>query len=284
MTDNDAFEEFSGDPEVAAAAVAMAAQVEQPEVDLPLDGPVTLPGGFTRVRVSEDSTEREEVRTAWVRELNGEDEERIAKAKLRDNPEAFINTILECGVERLGNSRPTKEDIDSLVMGDRDYLLMKIAQATYGDELEYQDFRCYHCGQTISFTVHVDEDIPVTRLSGLAETEFDVPLTKDRIARVRLPDVRVAGLVAEADTEAEMNTILIAQCVEEIRGKETLRIDGDADAARRLGMKDRQTLVDEMGKRMPGPRYNEVTFVHEDGKCDKEVRLTVTLADLFRGM
>lgn len=234
--------------------------------------------------VGEDSTSREEVRTAWVRELNGEDEERIAKAKLRDNLEGFVQAILEAGVDRLGDKTPTKDDLNSLTMGDRDYLLLEIARATFGDGLEYTGLPCQWCGEKMDIEVHLGEDIPVKRLDKVAETSFEIELPKNRVAVVNLPDVAVAALVAEAETPAQANTILVQYCVEEIRGPKGFSINGDADAARRLGIKDRQTLVDAMGERMPGPQYNEVRFVHEDGKCDKEVRLAVTLADLFRGM
>lgn len=281
------FEFATDNPELAAAAarITQGESAAAPDIPQPLDGPVVLPGGFVRRIVTEEGTREEDVRTAWVRELNGEDEERIAKAKLRDDLNAFVRAILESGVERLGDQTPTKDDFDALIFGDRDYLLMEIARATYGDELEYEEFVCYHCGEKVDFTVHISEDIPVVRLDAVAETSFEVRLTRDRVAVVRLPDVSVAGAVSAAETEAEANTHLIAASVDEIRGpKGTTRIDGDLTAAKRLSLRDRQTLITEMGKRMPGPQYNGVKFVHEDGKCDKEVRLTVTLADLFRGM
>ena len=282
------FEDFgapSDNPDLAAAAAAMVSETTAPEMDDPLDGPVTLPGGFRRLKLRDDQTRFEDVRTAWVRELNGEDEEHIAKARARDDVPGFVNAVLERGIERLGEETPTKDDLSSLVLGDRDFLLMEIARATYGNDLDYSDFQCYHCGEVFDITVHLDEDVPVTRLKDVAETEFDVRLTKDRVARVHLPDGTVGAKVAVADNSAVANTLFIAGCVDEIRGpRGTVRIAGDEDAARSLSVRDRQTLVNEMGQRMPGPRYNEVTFVHEDGTCDKEVRLSVTLADLFRGM
>lgn len=283
-----AFASALENPALAEAAARLAADdgpVEIPTLTDPSDGPVHLPGGFTRMTVSENGTERETITTAWVRELDGEDEEHIAKAKLRDDPAAFLWAILEAGVEKLGDATPTRDDLRNMLMGDRDFLLLEIARATYGDDLDYDGFLCYNCGKEISFTLHLSEDIPIKRLDSVEDSEFEVKLSKDRVARVHLPDVSTAEKVGKAETPAQANTLIIAGSLEEIRGGgKTIQFDGDIDQVRRLSVRDRQTLVNALGKRMPGPQYNEVTFTHADGECDKEVRLDVTLADLFRGM
>lgn len=271
-------------PALAAAAVAMADEEEAPILKNPLDGPVTLPVGFRRAKVGSDGTEFEEVRRAWVRELNGEDEERIAKAKMRDDAGAFLRTVLECGVERLGDVPPTREDIDALIVGDQQFLLMQIARATYGDDLHYEDFICPHCQEKFDVSLSLEDDIPVKRLAKIDDADFEVRLRRDRIATVTLPTVAVSTMMAEAETAAEANTIVVTHCVEEIRGpKGTITIAGDVQAARKLGVVDRQSLVNAMGDHMPGPQYNGVKFSHDPG-CGKEIRLEVTLADLFLGL
>jgi hypothetical protein len=270
-------------PALLAAANALTNEEQPPALQDPLDGPVTLPVGFRRVKAG-DGFGFEEVRKAWVRELNGEDEERIAKAKMRDDASAFVTAVLEAGVEKLGESRPTKDDLNLLVLGDRDFLLMEIARVTYGDEIEYANFGCPGCGEEFDVSLSLSEDVPVKRLEKVTDSYFEVPLKKDRIASVNLPTQEISLELAKAQTPAEANTILIMHSVEEIRGPGgNVRISGDKDAARKLGITDRQTLVQEMSERMPGPQYNEVRFKHEPG-CGTEVRLEVTLADLFRGM
>jgi hypothetical protein len=271
-------------PETLAAAQALIDEEAVPELDDPLDGPVTLPAGYRRAKIGSDGTQFEDVRTAWVKELNGEDEERIARTKMRDDIPAFLHTILECGVERLGEARPTREDLDSLLVGDQQFLLMQIARATYGDDLHYDEFVCPHCREQFDVTLSLHEDIPVTTFAKPEEASFEVRLRNDRIASVTLPTVEVAALMAQAETPAEANTILVAHCVSEIRGPNgTTTIAGDVQAARKLGLTDRQALVTEMGERMPGPQYKEVKFNHEPG-CGKEIRLSITLADLFLGL
>jgi hypothetical protein len=279
------FESPTDSPELAAAAEALTQHVEAPELRNPLDGPVTLPAGYRRIRSTESGTVVDEVRTAWVRELNGEDEEKIARAKLKDDLGAFVTAILEAGVEKLGDARPTREDLASLVVGDQQYLLLEIARVTYGDEIEFDGFPCTFCRETFDVSLSLSEDIPVVRLDKVDDVDFEVRLKKDRIATVTLPTAEVQALLNKAETGADANTILIAHCVSEIRGPGgTKRIQGDLDEARRLGLQDRQTLVQAMGDRMPGPQYNEVRFNHEPDGCGQEVRLQVTLADLFRGL
>lgn len=287
MTELDDGLDFSNaaeNPELLAAAQALTDDRKPPTLENPLDGPVTLPGGFRRVKPGSDGAEFEVVRSAWVRELNGDDEERIARAKMKQDVSAFIRAILECGVDRLGDSRPTREDLDSLLVGDQQFLLVEIARATYGDEVEYNQFGCPHCGKTFDFSLSISDDIPVKRLDRSTDATFDIRLRKDRVATVTLPTGEVAALMAETDTAAEANTVLITNCVEEIRGPQgTVQVRGQEDVARRLGVADRQTLVNGLSERMPGPQYNEVRFKHDPG-CGEEIRLSVTLADLFLGL
>lgn len=280
--------EFAADnPELLAAANAITQgerSAEPPTIESPLDGPVTLPAGYRRIKTEGDSTKFEDVRKAWVRELNGEDEERIARTRLKDDANAFVDTVLAAGVESLGGQPPTSEDFSSLVLGDRNFLLMEIAKATYGEHLEYEGVRCPNCGEAFDVSISLEEDVPVKRLDKVEDATFEVPLRHDRVAVVNLPTSEAAGDMANSDTSAEVNTALIAHFVPEIRGpKGVERIDGDRGAALRLSVVDRQTLVNAMAERMPGPQYNEVRFNHEPG-CGQEVRLEVSMADLFRGL
>jgi hypothetical protein len=279
--DDFTFGNAAENPDLLAAAQAVSAEAQAPALPDPLDGPVTLPAG---VRAFADG-KFDEIRKAWVRELNGEDEERIARAKMRNDVNSFVEAILEAGVERLGDSRPAKDDLDALVLGDRDFLLLEIARVTYGDTLDFNQLLCDHCGENFDVSISLSEDIPVKRLDKVSDGVFEVPLSKDRIASVRLPTGEVGREVAKAETEAEANTALIAFSVQEIRGGKNgpVQIAGDVDAARKLGVRDRQALVNEMSKRMPGPQYNEVKFKHEPG-CGGDIRLLVTMADLFRGL
>jgi hypothetical protein len=193
--------------------------------------------------------------------------------------------VLECGVEKFGDERPTQDDFDALVLGDRDYLLLEIARATYGDQLDYEKISCPHCGEEFDVSISISEEIPLTRLDRITDQQFDVRLRNGRVAKVSLPTVAISRDLVKTTTAAEANTLILSRCISEITGpKGTTTIAGDKDAARRLSVRDRQALVDEMYSRMPGPKYNGVKFNHEPGGCGKEVRLEVTMADLFRSL
>lgn len=272
------------DPALHAAAAKIAAEEsnEAPRIPFPQDGPVTLPGGFRRMRVGK---EPEEVRTAWVRELNGEDEERIAKARLKESTNEFVRAILEGGVERLGDSAPTRDDFDSLLIGDLNFLLLEISKATFGDDLEFVNFTCPYCNVAFDFTVHKSEDIPGKTLESLSGQDFEVDLRRNRKARVHLPTVEIQNSVVDATTDAEANTILLASCVEEIveESGTAQAVAGDKDTVRALGVQDRQTILMALDDRMPGPRYTDIRFHHDPG-CGREITLGVTPGDLFRGL
>lgn len=256
-----------------------------PELLDPLDGPVDLVAGFTRVKTTEDGVKFEEIKKAWVRELNGEDEERISRARMKDDTNEFIKAVLEAGVEKLGDEKPSRSELLSLILGDRDYLLLEIARATYGDELEYDEVICPECGESFSATLSIKDDIPVKRLGTLDDATFEVTLKKGRTAKVTLPTGEISAEAGMAESPAQTNTILITHGVLEITdAKGTVTpVQGDTAAAKRLGIQDRQTLVAEMSSRMPGPQYNKVRFNHEPG-CGKEIQLRITLLDLFRGL
>lgn len=271
------FESAVDNPALVAQAAAMAKQTNPPDLEAPQDGPVRLPGGFQRNHLESGSVE--DVTTAWVRELNGEDEERIARARMKGDLGEFINALLEAGVEKLGKQAPSRDELEGLLVGDRDFLLLEISRATYGDEMEYDDFVCYHCERPVSFTVHKSTDIPSHSLDSIEDATFEVSLRNGRKAKVSLPTGAEQDKMAQAETPAEANSIMLAACVEEINGQV---VAGDLDVVRSLGVRDRRTLIEALAERMPGPRYNEVSFEHPD--CGKEIRLTVTLADLFPGL
>lgn len=277
--DQEGFEFATDNPELAAAAAQVASgSVEAPSLEDPLDGPVDLPGGFRRPQIEDGVTNFVPVTKAWVRELRGKDEERIAKARMKEDESAFIEEVLRGGVERLGDQKPDLDDFRNLLIGDRDYLLLEISRATYGNELEYTDFVCYHCQETFSFTVHKDTDIPVKRLESLEDTAFDVELRNGKVAQVELPSAQIQSKVSKADNDGAANTILIAACVIDVDGK---NVQGDKDFASNLGVADRQKIITSLAEHMPGPRYDDVRFEHT---CGNEIRFGVTLGDLFRGL
>jgi hypothetical protein len=284
-TDFDDFENFNpdeGDPDIAAAVAAATQAVAQPEIPLPEDGPVDLPGGFRRLNLGGAI---EEVTKAWVKELSGADEEHIAKARIRNDPNAFADAILEAGVERLGDRPPTAEELRELLVGDRETLLLEISRATYGDVIEYEDFTCPHCGDVVSFDVNKTEDIPVARLTSMDDAEFTVELRKGKSAVARLATGIDQQAAAKAGTGAEAVSAVLSRVVLSIQlhNGDVISVSDNPDAVRTaLSTDDRFRIMKEQAERSPGPQYNEVTFTHPE--CGRVVEVPVGLMHLFRSL
>jgi hypothetical protein len=118
------------------------APVALPDISFPTDGPVTLPGGL--VTYDEDDNEQT-VKQAEVVELNGVAEEALAKARNSDNIADYVATLLRHGVATLGGKKASDDSLDELLQGDREYLVLEIRRATYGDEIELGTVQCEKC-------------------------------------------------------------------------------------------------------------------------------------------
>lgn len=263
------------DPAALNAAVdrAMAAAAE-PEPDFDYDEKaeelpetsVTLAGGF----VTEDM---EIVYDVEVRELTGLDEEAIAKAP---SVGRALQVILERGTVTIGGTKATRDMLDTMLLGDRDLVLIGIRRATYGDALEYQS-ACPSCGEVQEFSVSLAKDVKVKRLENPGDRYFAVDCRVGEV-EVALPDGKTHRelLNATDHSVAEMTTLLLAGCVQSIDGAPAL----GTKSAQKLGIRDRKTLSEEIARRSPGPEWGAVS--RRCSECDGEIVLDVTLAALFR--
>lgn len=274
----------SENPEGANAALALAQVSDPPEYPTPTDGPLDLLVGFTRFH----DLKPENVSTAWVRELTGADEERIAKARGKGKLSALMEAILEGGVERLGDSKPTPAELRDLVFGDREFLLLAISSATYGDELEFNDFKCHGCGEPFSFSFSKMEDIPIIKANPGDEKGFIVPLRKGGKVLVRLTTGGDQAEAERASNDAEFNSIILSQVVLTLTlpDGEVITVSEQPDAVRdKLGVVDRQTILKELAARSPGPRFDEITVNHPDCSSENsENKVVVQFWDLFLGL
>lgn len=273
------FEFVSGaeSPLAAAAAIAEAGLDQSDGDDTPLiedpsDDTVTLPGGL----VIDGQTHRR----ATVRELNGQDEEFLARALAANDFFRYQQVLLEKGVTHLGPHQATPELLDSLIVGDRDSLILGVRIATYGPTLDF-DVTCEHCGIESKIRVDFTDDVPIKPLSFAPEVPHQmVEFRKGGYAMVRLAtgaDQRFLATLGDNTTGAEHNTALLARTVQEINGQ---RVNGKADILA-LGMGQRSDIVEWMAENQPGPEYDKVK--HTCTICGKETPLGLTTGDMFRG-
>lgn len=260
-------------PDLAQQMVnqALAPATPKPEAPPPPsplpDTFVTLPAGLEDVDGSVD-------RQAEVRELTGEDEEAIARAK-GSLPKA-LDTILTRGVVAVGGRKVDAAMLDGLLAGDRDALVVAIRRVTFGDEISF-DAVCPSCKATQPVSLSCENDIPVRTLDN-EERIFDVTLRSGKVARVGLPDGASQKALAGSDdkSDARLRTILLKHCVQEIDGFPVVR----ENEVKSLSIRDRDAIVEEINKRNPGPQLQEVS--RSCVQCSENIPLPLTLTDLFR--
>jgi hypothetical protein len=245
--------------------------MEEPEQAIttraPSDSEVLLPGGYILPN-------GELVTKAEVRELTGADEEAISKA---GSTAKSLNVLLQRGLVKLGDTEVSKEDLDSLLSGDRDSILLGIRKVTFGRTLTV-NIRCSSCAQDQTSEIDLDKDVPVKRLSDpVSERTWEVQ-TKQGIVHLSLPNgITQKKLMDNLDkTSAEVNTMLLAGCIVSVNGAPSI----GTSTALSLGLSDRNKIVEDIIERNPGPRLGEVKKVCK--ACGEDIALPLSLLDLFR--
>jgi hypothetical protein len=234
--------------------------------EAPASTTVQLPGGYI-------TPERTVVRTAEVRELNGLDEEAIAKAG--STAKALI-TVLERGLVAIGDKPATREDLSILLSGDRDAILLGIRKVTFGNTSEHVGF-CNQCEEPREFEVDLTADVEVKELENpITERNWKVKI-KSGYATLTLPNGLTQKKVMENanKTVAELNTIILNGCLVGINDSSIT-----PSTVLELGIADRETLIQEIIEKNPGPRLGEVSKACQ--ACGNEVDLPLSLAALFR--
>lgn len=270
------------DPARAAAQVAAfenASLTKFPDAPDIVDNFYELPMGLAL-------PDGEVIASATVRELNGEDEEELARATKSKNYGHFLDVLLERGVAKLGDAKPTGKQLRDLTAGDRDFLVIAIRRATYGDTIDYAEVPCTNCGEPNDISVNLGEDIENVKIDPTKAT-FQVLLSNNRSALCRIPnghDQEELGKLPPfpQTTTPEYNSVLIKQCVVEVTDLTTGRSQSMAAfpaLSRKLSMKDRKKIVDKLNNSQPGPQYNDVKYTCPS--CEQEVTISVNVGALF---
>jgi hypothetical protein len=251
--------------EAIAEATQEVVQSVEPEIELPPETSVKLPGGLLDPILGV-------INTAEVRELNGADEEAIAK--VNDIPKSLM-VILERGTVNLGDEPAKKADLDALLAGDRETLLLAIRKVTFGSEIKLGPGNCPECGEEQVFDIDLDKDVPTKELEN-DERSFTLKCKVGEVV-VSLPDGGVQKeLVNSANkTAAELDTIMLKGCISEINGIPVMSVQQIRD----LSIKDRREILDAISTRNPGPQLQDIK--KNCKACGLEVPLPLTLADLF---
>lgn len=260
-------------PELAAQLIESVINTPEPEptqeeldVEPPAPTVFELPGGY----VGPDGYTATEIE---VRELDGRDEEAITRAR---SAVAMTDQVLKRGLVRVGELEPSDVVLNSLLSGDREFILIRIFAATFGREIT-TDRICPKCATEVTFTVDSIDDIPVVSLESPSDRHFSVKCSRGE-AHVMLPTGVTQRLIQEAEnkTIAELSTILLANTVLRVGDNDVL----SAADVLALPIKDRRLLADEIAKRTPGPRLFETKS--QCPNCEETVEVPLSMGALFQ--
>ena len=264
--------EFSDPNAIAALAKEFEnASLDDTKVEITTEAPssnvVNLPGGF----VLKDGTL---VKNVEIKELNGFDEEALVKTTTSNR---LLHAAFTRGLVSVGNVPVFDVDLDTMLSGDRDAILLGIRIATFGKDVEYSA-SCPKCLESQTFVIDLTTDVETRQLTEpISDRVFSVKL-KNGEAIVTLPNGITNKKLLDADDKStsELVTIVLSGCIVSIDGMPSLGVQ----TALNLGILDREAIVSAIYKKTPGPRLGEVTKACK--ACDNEVPLPLSLASLFQ--
>lgn len=208
---------------------------------------------------------------AEVRELNGADEEAIARAGSLGKS---LTTILHRGVVNIGGATATEDILNGMLSGDRDLLMLAIRKITFGDKVSGGVF-CDSCGKYTDVEVDLNADIPIKPFNGKWSWDVETKLGTVTVAFYNgLTQRRIMDNLDK--TGPEINTLLLAGCIQAVDGYPVIA----ADFAKKIGIMDREKILFEVLNEAPGPRLSEVTKACE--ACGTDIPVPLSLASLFR--
>ena len=222
------------------------------------------------------------------REMNGTDEEAIAKPKVKSSGSMITRVLLERCIIRIGtieksSVKPSEwtEIIQSLAIGDQDFAMLKIREISLGDEFEVSH-KCPTCKTKINSVFTLDE-LPLVPYNGLEEVEFELPRGyKDKDGKIHKTGVmrHATGLDREvldkmvSQNPSMANTLLLARCIKSLG---TAPITDDL--LRNLSMKDRNYLFALIRDISFG--YDVSDFEIECPNCERELNISFNQTDFL---
>ncbi len=244
---------------------------------------VRLPGGWW------DPSGRLQ-RDAVLTVLTGRDEEQLSQLG-RQETASLVTQVLSRCVRRLGDVSPVPAGVvRELLVADRDYLLLRLRQATFGDRIRADLFCPWaECGERMSVDFSIDE-LPV-RESARKGPVYEMTLSPMALAgsagagdlaggevAFRLPtgadQEELSGLLAS--DEARALTLLLARCIERLGARAT----PDADAVAGLSGLARAEIEAEMLRAAPAVEREIETACAE---CRRAFTTPVDLRRFFFG-
>lgn len=260
-----------------ALAQTLANQAMAPEPEAPLIPPrppkdvFELPAGW----VDNTGTLHKDVR---VREMNGYDEEELARPSIKSVID-FIDLIIKRCTVDIGGERPEARIMDDLLIGDRDAVLIAVRVATFGNEFSMPVVcREVDCGEQYEVKVDIAKDIDVKELPGDPTQRMRPCILADgREVQVRLMTGAAQRAAYGNDfNDAQQASIMLLECIYSIGGEPVHSID----QIKKLGTNERRQIIKFLDENTCGPQWQGV--MHPCPNCQVEAALPINLVALFR--
>jgi hypothetical protein len=214
-------------------------------------GRLVLPGGIL-------DNQNRCFQTVVVRELTGRDEELLADRRYHNGARQVTDFLAQVLVEVPGLNKPVSRELArEMLIGDRDYLLLRLRQMAMGDRVD-QVMRCpsLACAEKADVEFQISE-LQVRRVEAVDpqyEFELSEPVRKDdpksKIVVLRLPTGQDQESILDSKdlNPAVANTRLFTRIVKRL-GQRGL----DEAEARDLPLKARHEITAFLRKMSPGP-------------------------------
>lgn len=207
----------------------------------------TLPGGYFH-----DGFMHREVH---LKPITGRDEEMLAEMDGAGEA-SFTTAILANCIKRLGNLDTVSADVTrNMLIADRDFLLMKLYQLTFGDKVE-ATLTCSACDKKMDTEFllsqidvvekNLDSQVFVMELSPQAAYEDREGRNHESI-EFRLPNGADLETMESVKNEADAVTNLLSRCVMRVGEKKM-----DESIARSLTSSAYKEIEEKMSQLAPG--------------------------------
>jgi hypothetical protein len=266
----------------AASAFTAASEPDVPQIDPPSTGLLTLMWG---VPGEGDETAETRNTRAEVRELNGADEEAIARLK-ESSPSFFtdlVDVVLRRAVETVGDTAITPVNgmdvLGDLLVADREILFKEILLATFGSERSYENVECPECSGLNDIAIDVEGLTKVTHFDG--DPRIEVTLRDGRKLAIHYPLGKDQKFVYGAKEETSgpgYNTRMIARCVDTVNAEPFFGEQSALKFALELGMADRRKIVTALASG-PSVKFREVEVPCTE--CGEAIPFVFGWADLL---
>jgi len=129
------------------------------------------------------------IREVELTPMTGRVRKNIARPDVRRNGARIIDAVLLACIRTVGGKRADRQLLDELLVGDRDFLTMKIRQISLGDRVTAH-MQCGSCRERIDFDIDLDQ----VELFPLAEGDCEISEDgRTRLFRIENADLGVSA-------------------------------------------------------------------------------------------